>query len=105
MSEDLPEPLTVRRWRSALTGPCPNERRPDAVDEVLARGLGTKQGQHDDLLVGILYGVHNDRLGIPQPGQDLADSIWTAHPDVSQRDGRDLVSWDPARGLFRDPIA
>ena len=66
-----------RAWRAGRSGT--NERRPDAVGEVFASSLRAKQGKHHHLLVGVLDGVHDDRLAVSEIGKDLVDPD-PAHP-------------------------
>src|SRR6187402_1119161 len=89
--EDLPEPLGVYRRGGVLAGPSANERRADAIDEILASGLSTKQREDHDLLVSVLDGIHDDRLAIAQSRQDLLNPVRPTDSNVGQRDRGHLV--------------
>src|SRR5512132_4156062 len=91
-SEDLPEPLGVYRRGGVLAGPSANERRADAIDEILASSLRTKQRDDHDLLVGVLDGIYDDRLAVTQICQDLLNPVRPTDSNVGQCDRGDLVA-------------
>ena len=94
--------------RSGARGPMPasarTKRGAGAEQERRARTLGHQHPGRHRLQVGVFGGVDHGPAAIPHPGQQLADPLRAAEPDVGQADAANGVPPDRAAALLRHEV-
>ena len=99
-----PDVRAAQRRPRAHAGQRAHERGTGAEQERRARTLGHQHPGRDRLQVGVFGGVDHGPAAVPHPGQQLADALRAAEPDVGQADAADVVPPDRAAALLRHEV-
>ena len=99
-----PDVRAAQRRPRAHAGQRAHERGAGAEQERRARTLGHQHPGRDRLQVGVFGSVDHGPAAVPHPGQQLADSLRAAEPDVGQADAANGVPPDRAAALVRHEV-
>jgi hypothetical protein len=99
-----PDVRAAERGPRAHAGQRAHERGAGAEEKRRARALGCQHPRGDRLQVRVFGGIDHDPAAVPPSGQQLADSLRAAEPDVVEADAADVVPGDRAAALFRHEV-